>query len=163
MTVIIVSDTTSLIVLEKLQALPLLCGLFSKVLVPQVVFAELCAGSAQANALLQDCPCLQVVEVPDSQRLSSLLLMLDQGEANAIELAATSHLPLIIDERKGRIVAQQLGIRITGFAGLLIQAVRNQLIDRQQANELLDQAVANGLHLAPHLQQQVKEVIKNQS
>ncbi|HPY40897.1 MAG TPA: hypothetical protein PLM98_10275, partial [Thiolinea sp.] len=127
----------------------------SKVLVPQVVFAELCAGSAQADALLQDCPCLQVVEVPDSQRLNSLLLMLDQGEANAIELAATSQLPLIIDERKGRMVAQQLGIRITGFAGLLIQAARSQIIDSRQAITLLDQAIANGLHLSAILRQQV--------
>ncbi len=156
---VIVSDTTSLIVLEKLSSLGLLCKLFDQVLIPAVVLAELQAGSPNITALLEDTPCFVVMDVPASKRLAALLLLLDAGEANAIELATSLNLPLIIDERKGRQIAKQFGIRITGFAGLLIQTHRSKLVDTQTALAMLDQAVANGLRLAPSLQRQVRDVL----
>ena len=160
---VIVSDTTSLIVLEKLASLGLLCKLFEQILIPAVVLAELQAGSSDITALLERLPCFIVVDVPASKRLTALLLLLDAGEANAIELATNFNLPLIIDERKGRQIAKQFGIRITGFAGLLIQANRSKLVDIHTALTMLDQAVANGLRLAPSLQQQVRNVLEQTS
>ncbi len=157
---VIVSDTTSLIVLEKLESLGLLCKLFEQILMPAVVLAELQAGSPNITALLERLPCFTVVDVPTSKRLTALLLLLDAGEANAIELAISLNFPLIIDERKGRQIAKQFGIRITGFAGLLIQANRSKLVDSHTALVMLDQAVANGLRLAPALQQQVRDVLE---
>ena len=160
---VIVSDTTSLIVLEKLSSLGLLCKLFEQILIPAVVLAELQAGSPDITALLERLPCFTIVDVPASKRLTALLLLLDAGEANAIELATSLNLPLIIDERKGRQIAKQFGIRITGFAGLLIQANRSKLVDTNTALAMLDQAVANGLRLAPSLQQQVRDVLEQTS
>jgi predicted nucleic acid-binding protein len=157
---VIVSDTTSLIVLEKLATLGLLCKLFEQVLIPAVVLAELQAGSPNITALLARLPCFTIVDVPASKRLTALLLLLDAGEANAIELATSMSLPLIIDERKGRQIAKQFGIRITGFAGLLIQANRSKLVDTHTALAMMDQAVAHGLRLAPSLQQQVQDVLE---
>ena len=159
MKTVIVSDTTSLIVLEKLQALDLLCQLFDRVLIPAVVVAEMRVGSPDIDATLHALLCLETVEVLPSTRLASLLLLLDAGEANAIELAACRQLPLIIDERKGRQVAQQLGVRVTGFAGLLIQATRSNIMAASAALELLEWAIANGLCLSPALQQQVRDVL----
>ncbi len=159
MKTVIVSDTTSLIVLEKLHSLDLLCKLFDRVLVPAVVMAEMRAGSPDIDATLRSLPCMEVVELMPSKRLTSLLLLLDAGEANAIELAANCALPLIIDERKGRQVAQQLGLRVTGFAGLLIQATRNQIVDTDTALTLLECAIQNGLRLSPALQKQVRDVL----
>jgi predicted nucleic acid-binding protein len=157
---VIVSDTTSLIVLEKLASLGLLCKLFDQILIPAVVLAELQAGSPDITVLLEHLPCFVVMDVPASKRLSALLLLLDAGEANAIELATSLNLPLIIDERKGRQIAKQFGIRITGFAGLLIQANRSKFVDTGTALAMLDQAIANGLRLAPSLQQQVRDVLE---
>ena len=159
MKTVIVSDTTSLIVLEKLHALDLLCKLFDRVLVPAVVMAEMRAGSPHIDATLRALPCMDIVELTPSKRLASLLLLLDAGEANAIELAANRALPLIIDERKGRQIAQQLGLRVTGFAGLLIQATRSQILDANAALTLLECAIQNGLRLSPALQKQVRDVL----
>lgn len=160
MTAVVVSDTTSLIVLEKLASLGLLCELFAQVLIPAVVLAELQEGSPANTLPLAQLPCFTVVDVPTSKRLAALLLVLDAGEANAIELAANLNLPLIIDERKGRQIARQCGIRITGFAGLLIQAKRSKIMDAATALAILEQALANGLRLAASLQQQVQDVLR---
>ena len=158
---VIVSDTTSLIVLEKLEALDLLCELFGRVLIPGVVLDEMAVGSDTIHAKFQEMSCVEIVDVARNSRLNSLLMVLDAGEANAIELAAAQQLPLIIDERKGRQIAQQLGIKVTGFAGLLIQATRSELISSQEALTLLDQAISNGLRLSDSLQLQVRERLLN--
>ena len=48
---------------------------------------------------------------------------LGQGEATAIQLSSENPgCLLIIDELKGRKVAESLGIRITGTLGLLVEA-----------------------------------------
>ena len=143
--------------LEKLEALDLLCELFGRVLIPGVVLDEMAVGSDTICAKFQKMSCVEIVDVARNSRLNSLLMVLDAGEANAIELAAAQQLPLIIDEHKGRQIAQQLGIKVTGFAGLLIQAARSGLINSQEALTLLDQAIANGLRLFDSLQLQVRE------
>lgn len=121
-----------------------------------VVLDEIAAGSPDIFKTFETMSCFEVLDVPKTSRLKSLLLVLDDGEANAIELAMIKQLPLIIDERKGRQVAQQLGIKVTGFAGLLIQACRSKIIEREEAISLLDQAVENGLRLSDSLQLQVR-------
>ena len=160
MSVIIVSDTSSLIVLEKLEALDLLGKLFERVLIPEVVLSEIQAGSPDIAKTLDQFGCFETVVVNPSSRLDTLSLLLDAGEANAIELAVSQQLPLIIDERKGRQIAQQMGVKITGFAGLLILAVRQQIMSSKQALDLLDQALAGGMRLSDALVKQVQEQLK---
>ncbi|PWQ99468.1 DUF3368 domain-containing protein [Leucothrix pacifica] len=156
---IIASDTTSLIVLEKLESLYILCELFDKVLIPSIVLDEMKVGSPSIHHKLQEFNCLQITQVETSKRLNSLLSVLDAGEANAIELAIALELPLIIDERKGRQVAKQLGVKVTGFAGLLIQAKRKGILSATDAIALLDKAVENGLRLSQMLQVQVRTTL----
>lgn len=156
---IIASDTTSLIVLEKLDSLYILCELFDRVLIPSIVLDEMKVGSPSIHQKLQEFNCLQITQVETSKRLNSLLSVLDAGEANAIELAIALELPLIIDERKGRQIAKQLGIRVTGFAGLLIQAKRKGVLSATDAIALLDKAVENGLRLSQTLQLQVRTIL----
>jgi predicted nucleic acid-binding protein len=48
---------------------------------------------------------------------------LDRGEAEAIALALELNADLLlIDERKGRVAASQLGIRVVGILGMLVEA-----------------------------------------
>jgi len=62
---------------------------------------------------------------------------LDLGEAEAIALAQDiSADRLLIDERKGRAAAQQLGINVIGAGGIVILARKRGLIE--SATDLLD-------------------------
>lgn len=152
---VIVSDTTSLIVLEGLDALDLVCNVFESVLIPQAVFNELAAGSPNIAQKLQTSACIELIQLNASEQLNNLLLILDQGEAEAISLALEKQLPILIDERKGRMIAQQKGLVVTGFLGLLLLAIQRKVLTKPAARQLLDQAISNGFHVSTKLYQQV--------
>lgn len=156
---VIVSDTTSLIVLEGLEALDLVCKVFESVLIPQAVFNELAAGSLNIAQKLQASACIELVQLNASEQLNNLLLILDQGEAEAITLALEKQLPILIDERKGRLIAQQKGLVVTGFLGLLLLAIQRNALTKPEAQQLLDQAINNGFHVSTKLYQQVITIL----
>jgi predicted nucleic acid-binding protein len=81
------------------------------------------------------------------------------GEAEAIELALTRQLPLIIDERKGRKIARQKNLYVIGFAGLMVLAAKRQYKTPKEALKLLEQAILLGFRLSDQLYQQVKETL----
>ncbi|MDX1656002.1 MAG: DUF3368 domain-containing protein [Candidatus Competibacteraceae bacterium] len=99
--------------------------------------------------------------VRPSSTLDLLRSLLDPGEAEAIELARSLCLPLLIDERKGREVARRMKIPMLGLLGLILLAVRRGSLDGLQARELIDRAVAEGFRLAPRLYQQFIEQIES--
>ena len=111
---IIISDTTCLIILSKIAALNLLKSLFSTVTITPEVQQEF------GNPL----PDWIIVETSTNKhQLSALKLILDDGEASAIALCLeTPNCLLIIDERKGRKVAQNLQIPTIGTLGILLEA-----------------------------------------
>ncbi len=62
--------------------------------------------------------------------VASLRLELDLGEAEAIALAMEEDAKLLlIDERRGRLVAQRLGLSVTGLIGVLLLARKRGLVD----------------------------------
>lgn len=63
-------------------------------------------------------------------------------------------LPILIDERNGRMIAQQKRLIVTGFAGLLTLAVKKEILPPAKALHLLDQAFSNGFRLSDRLYQQ---------
>ncbi|HIE01159.1 MAG TPA: hypothetical protein EYP59_12870 [Thiotrichaceae bacterium] len=156
---LIVSDTTTLIILERLDALSMLCSLFDQILIPQAVMDELLTGNSEINELMQVAGCYKVVSVKTSERLLELSQWLDKGEAEAIELALTRQLPVIIDERKGRKIARQKQLSVIGLAGLIVLAAKRQYKTPEAALELLDQAMLSGFRLSSRLYQQIKQAL----
>ncbi|MBK7410250.1 MAG: DUF3368 domain-containing protein [Saprospirales bacterium] len=111
---IIIADTSCLIILEKAGELSVLKILFQEIIITPDVKAEF---------QLQIPEWIKVKEVQDIQRQRILMLDLDIGEASAIALALeTASSLLIIDERKGRNVAKELGLKTLGTLGCLLKA-----------------------------------------
>lgn len=159
---VIVSDTTSLIALEGLATLDLLGKLFQQVVIPEVVFNELVAGSQTIAHQIQTLACIEIVQIPSSEQLHHLLLIIDQGEAEAITLALEKQLPILIDERKGRSIAQQKGLIVIGFLGILVLATQRAVLTNHEAKTLLEQAIKNGFQLSEKLHQQIIPVFNLQ-
>ena len=134
---IVVADTTPIITLMKLQRLDLLEKLFDTVLVPNAVYEELVSNSNYLTEakMVVECPFLKRLEISDRQSIKILreVVGLDAGESEAIVLAEEKHADLlIIDERKGRRVAKQMELKITGTIGILLQAFDCKILSEEE-------------------------------
>lgn len=117
---IIVSDTSCLILLDKLGRIGLLKSLFQNLSVTQIV----------ADEFEKELPEFIKIENPKDIKYQKILeSFLDPGEASAIALALEKEeCLLIIDELKGRREARQLELKYTGTLGILITAKEKGLI-----------------------------------
>ena len=136
---IVVSDTSPLNYLVLTQHVEILPPLFGRVVAPPAVISESQhPGTPQVvRAWVEAAPTWLETRAPTSVDPS---LGLGQGEAEAISLARELHADaVLIDERKGVIVARQLGLFATGTLGVLEIAAEKGLINLAQAIAALRQ------------------------
>lgn len=109
-----VVDSTCLIGLDQIGRLDLLPKLFEPVHAPPEVERE----SGLAPEWLK-------IENPSNPDLvSALKVMVDDGEAEAIALAAERKWRIVLDDRQARDLAQRMGLKVIGTVGILIRAKR---------------------------------------
>ena len=156
---IIVADAGPLIGLAKCGQLRLLKQLFEAVHIPERVAMEVNAPRKPlALEISQFIAQHAVVEAERHSALSEKLKRrLDAGEIQALCCAQDLVCPVLIDEKKGRLIAQANGIPIMGSQGLLLAAKREghiahvaPLIEqlRQYGYLLGDELIAQVLQLA---------------
>jgi predicted nucleic acid-binding protein len=126
----IVSNTTPLIALLKLERLNILQSLYSEISIPVAVFNEIEAGKHKSYYQdLSKVSWIKIVHVKDNQAVK-YFLDLDLGEAEAIVLATEIDADLIIlDEKLGRFHAKHADLTVTGTIGVLIKAKKQGLIN----------------------------------
>ena len=144
----IVSDTGPLISLEKLsQGYDFIRRLYDKLIIAPAVLEEVAAGQfATPEEYLQHYGISDLIEVrtvsqphelPEAERLH-------EGETQAIQLALELQLPLLIEETLGRRIAQSVGIQISGIAGQIIKAFRQDLIAATETQNKLSELLRGG-------------------
>jgi predicted nucleic acid-binding protein len=117
---IIISDTSCLIILNKIGELDLLRQLYNTVTITQDILLEY-------GEQLPDW--IEVQQAKDQYRQQLLEMQIDKGEASAIALALeTADNILILDDWKARKVAERLGLSVTGTLGVIIKAKKNGII-----------------------------------
>ncbi len=148
---IVVSDTSPVTALITIGKVELLRELFAEVLVPETVRAEL----LRSHPSLPDW--LQTRRVSNQAAVSDFTKRVDAGEAEAIVLAREIGADrLLIDERKGRRLAQAEGIHVIGLVGVVLLAKRKGLVPN--ARELMERLVNEaGVYLDPEL---IKSALK---
>lgn len=128
----VVSNTSPIINLACIGRLDLLPTLFGEIVIPGAVFHEI-AETGDPNAPgasdVRTAPWIRRHPVANRPLVTSLRLELDPGESEAIACAMETHAKLLlIDERRGRLVAQRLGLPIMGLVGVLLLARKRGLI-----------------------------------
>lgn len=150
---IVVSDTspiTNLIQVDQLEFLP---ALFGKIVIPESVFEELNRLPEQ-QTLLQHIDWLQVTKVQNRTLVNALLEKLDIGEAESIVLATEIKADyLLMDERRGRSKAIELGVPVTGLAGILLAAKSKNIL--QTVKPVLDDLLRKGFRVNSNLYTEV--------
>jgi hypothetical protein len=118
-------NTGPLIALGACHQLELLRRMHPRVLVPRAVMDEFLHGGSDRAAVASP-PWLEVVAIAASPVVTQHL---DEGEDAVIALALEHRIgTVVIDERRGRMLARSLGLRVTGSIGVLLRAKRLGLL-----------------------------------
>ena len=143
---IVASDSTTLIILADAQKLAYATNIFEKILLPKAVFDEV--NYKNTCNFPEN---FEVVEVKLGDEFDVLLQLLDTGESHAIALAKQRNLPLIIDEKKGRKIAKNLGIHVLGLLGVVYLNIQKGFLSKKEAEDFLETAKKNGYRISETL------------
>jgi len=154
----IVSNTTPIISLLKVNKLELLQQLYSEINVPVAVYNEIEAGKHKTFYTdLSKIDWINIVEIKDKQAVK-YFLDLDAGEAEAIVLATEIAADLIIiDEKLGRYHAKHAELKITGTIGILVKAKTEGLIDELKI--ILNEFTEKGVWISEQLKVEILKKI----
>ncbi len=89
---------------------------------------------------------IDFVEIKQITKIGQIVEIqrLDLGEIEAISLAKQLKLPLLIEETLGRRIASRAGIKISGIAGQIVKAFRENLISATEAQSKLTELFDSG-------------------
>lgn len=152
---LVIVDSSPVILLSRLGLLSILDKLYERVIVPEEVFREVVKrGSGLPGS--QELEAATWVEVKEHDSESALYRSLGgelgSGEAAALALSVSLGADLlVIDERQGRLAAQRLGMSVKDTVGVLVAAKREGLIP--ELRPVLDDLIRQGAWLSPSLRE----------
>src|SRR5437667_4787459 len=122
-----VRNTSPVFNLACIERLTLLHDQFDTIWIPSAVEAELrSVPDAMVLKIIEQAKqagWLKAQAASNADLISLLSVELHQGEAEAIALALEMKADrLVIDEKEGRALARQVGLRMTGVLGVLLRA-----------------------------------------
>ena len=154
----IVSDSTPIVYIAKVGKLQLLKRLYGDVVLPEAVKRKVLAGEHPEVPVIRAAFQTGWLEERDLSRGArkfeqthfSRAPGLDAGEREAIALAYTDHLPLLIDkdERTGRRVAKVWGVEVRGTLRVILEAYTAGLVEYREAREIFRQLLAERFHVS---------------
>jgi predicted nucleic acid-binding protein len=151
---VIVSDASPVIALALCDNLDILDKLFNKVCIPQAVFNELIVPHKLKANEITEWARNRIVPVKNTAAVTALSLNLDPGESEALALYWESAADyLLIDDKKGRIIAARNGIQTVGTIGVLLSAKQRGCLALVKPS--LDILVSNGFRISDILYQQI--------
>ena len=141
----IISDTSCLILLEKIGELDLLHEVFGEIYITQEVADEY--GFALPHWIF--------IQNPSDLKYQKILeASVDKGEASAIALAVElADCLLIVDDLKARVLAESLGIKITGTFGVILEAKLSDKIS--SVKPLLEKIKQTDFHFSAEIEKKI--------
>lgn len=159
---LIVSDTSPIINLAAINHLYLLPELFSRIIIPQIVYQEIVIDGAgePGSDDIQTAKWVEVQSCTNQDIINLLNNELDPGEAEAIALAIELNADyLLIDEKDGRQKALDYHLKPLGVLGILLRAKEARLIST--ISPLMDRLRSEaGFYIHQSLYDQVKRIAK---
>lgn len=151
----VISNTTPILSLLKIEKLDLLKKHFWKITVPTAVFQEIENGRHKPYYRnLKQVDWIKIEHIKNTDSLD-FFVDLDKGEAEVLILAKEQNADLVIlDEIMGRRYAKQLELNLTGTLGVLLKAKEKGIIG--SIREILTELTEKGTWLNPKL---IKKVI----
>ena len=168
----IVADATPLVHLARSNRLALLARLYKRVVVPRYVWVEVAMGTDAArhpeSHRLKEAPesWLEVRTVPAKvKRLSQSIrkvARLGGAEADAIALAESLNVPLLVDDAAAVRVARLRGVETRWTTSVVLDARAAGILDRGGARAAIEELVRGGLWIRQDVLLQILELLDRQ-
>ena len=162
----IISNATPLIYLAKADKLYLLQTTINQVFIPNAVFQEVVEegkrlGEKDAyrveKAISQGWLVVQAVK-----NIFSHQVALHPGEIEVISLAKETGIKTVLmDDAKGRSVAELAGLKPVGTLWIILQAVKNHMIDFNEFLSTLEDIIHSGFYLKDEVYIKIIRTAKN--
>lgn len=148
---LIICDASPLILLAKVGQLDLLHALSAEVWIPAAVWQEAVTnGAGRPEAAMIARAFSSMVASPDAELEAAFRLQVDGGEAAALALAAKNrHACLLMDDARGRALAELNHFRCVGTLGWLVRAKQAALVPALRP--LFEQLRLAGWHIDERL------------
>lgn len=149
---LVISDTTPLITLMKIKQLQLIKKIFKKIIIPYAVNQELISNPEFQNEAeeIKNSSFIEIDTVISKEKVEKLMTenKLDIGESEAIVLYEEKNAKLLlIDEKKGRMFAQDNGINVMGTIGILVYCVYTGILSQKDCEDCLRRLTQSSIYL----------------
>lgn len=142
-----ISNSTPIICLSKLNRLDLLNKVYGKITIPQSVEREILIKEKPGYYQIQNALKKKwlLVEKPRSKKDFGL----HEGENQAINLALEKRQTLLLDDYAATMTAKALGIKTERTTTAIFKALSKKIISKKQTITLLNKLIENGYYIAP--------------
>lgn len=138
---IIISDTSILILLNKIGELEILNKVYGKILTTPEVVEEF----GESLPLW-----IEIRKVSDKKYQKLLETQVDSGEASTIALATEfEDVLLLLDDLKARKLVKSLGLKFTGTLGVIYKAKQMSII--KKVKPLIDKLLLTNFHISENI------------
>ena len=160
----VIVNATPLIALSQINQLELLNQLFDQVIIPHSVYEEVVVkgiNKVGSNDLVH-ATWIHIQEVPSTTTIEPLLLGLDPGELDVIQLGLLINPDwVIIDEKLGRKLAKVMGLSVKGTLGILLTSFYCGYLSKQEMLDLCQKLVDNGIRLSSRVIDSITAELEN--
>ncbi len=138
----IVSNSTPLIYLAKLNKLDLVINLYNKLIIPKEVYNEVVVEGKRFNnkevILIEELINKKLIEIKESGKLKKEISSIHIGEAKAINLCLkTKNKEILIDDKEAYELCKLFNLKPIRTTAFLLICVKEKLITKKEFKELL--------------------------
>jgi|SRR3989344_1898702 len=142
----VISNATTIIFLAKLNIFNLAKNVFSSVIIPKEVVEELFKKSSPENEIVRK-ELNNFLKESEVKKIKDLPL--GDGEKAAISLCLEKGIKTFLsDDKKARVYAKSLGIKVIGILGILLFNLRKKKINKNELLNLLNELIKKGYYLS---------------
>ncbi len=144
----VIIDTTVLSNFLLVNRLDILTEVMGKLWTTEMVMEEINVGTVRDILPPVDQGMFEIINLSDDEKIvfSRLNKIFGKGEASCLAVCRSRGLRILTDDLDARRCAQRMGIPVSGTIGVLVYAVRKDMIPRQEADDLLSGMIAKGLY-----------------
>lgn len=144
----LIVDTTTLSNFALVNRLDILEGVAGKICTTREVIQEIKMCNARSVLPAVDLNRLEIIDLmkEDNVFFHRLKETFGKGEASCLAVCMNRGLKILTDDLDARKFAQRTGIPVSGTIGVLVSAVRKEIISKIEAEDTLSEMIKRGFY-----------------